>query len=165
MTSVRFTDKTKKFNSSLRPGVKTVWLRLQSSNKTLTRNVSGRSRHQITYQALMCSTAAQERKKNFPKTVFWHFCVAFKQANACVDKHLLENNDMPSETSDNQSAIYPFKGNTITWEKHSKDRFSDFMELTLSRKTPAGQQRTYWTRKTPAGQQTTYCFVNLSGCV
>ena len=153
MTSVRFTGKTKKFNSSLRPGIKTVWLRLQCSNKTLTRNVPGRSRHQITHQALMCSMAAQERKKNFPKTVFWHFCVDFEQANTCIDKHLLEHNDMPNETSDNQSAIYPLKNNTIN------------VELTLTRKTPTGQKRTYWTRKTPAGQQTTYCFVNLSGCV
>ena len=151
MMSVTFKAKTKKCKPSLGPGLKTVWRRLPSSNKNADPNTaSGQSRHQTTHQALTCSMTAQQCKNNVPKTVLWHDYVDFEQINASIDEP--EHNDRWNETSDNQWVIYPLKDTTTTWEKRSKDYFPGVIELTLS-------------RKTSAGQQTTYCFVNFSGCV
>ena len=63
-----------------------------------------------------------------------------------------EHSDRWNETSDNQLIIELLKDTTTTWEKRSKDCFPDVMELTLS-------------KKTPAGQQTICCFVSFSSCV
>ena len=60
-----------------------------------------------------------------------------------LTKRQPERSERPSETLDHQSVIYPLKDTTATSGKLSKDYFSDVMELTLSGKTPAGQQTTY----------------------
>ena len=141
-----FKAKTKKCKPSLGPGVKTVWRRLQSSNKNID-PVSGQSRHQTTHQALTCSMTAQQHKNNSDTTV-----LSLSKQMPVLTKHQPEHNDRRNETSDNQSVIYSLKDATTTWEKRSKDCLPDVMETSLS-------------RKTSAEQQTTYCFVNLSGCV
>ena len=148
MTSVTFKAKQKKCKPLLGPGIKMVWHRLQSSNKITDLNtVSGQSRHQTTHQSLTCSMTAQQHKNNSDTTV-----LSLSKQMSVLTKHQPEHNDRQNETLENQSVIYPLKDATTTWEKRSKDRFPDVIELTLS-------------KKTPAVQQTTYCFVNFSGCV
>ena len=90
---------------------------------------------------------AQQHKNNSDTTV-----LSLSKQMSVLTKHQLEHNDRRNETSDNQSVIYPLKDATTTREKRSKDCFPAVTELTLS-------------KKTPAGQQTTYCFVNSLGCV
>ena len=148
MTSVMFKAKTKKCKPSLGPGIKMVWCRLQSSNKNTDPNtVSSQSRHQSTHQALTCSMTAQQHKNNTDTTV-----LSLSKHMPVLTKHQPEHNDRWNKTSDNQLIIYMLKDATTTWEKRSKDCFPHVIGLTLS-------------KKTPAGQQTTYCFINFSGCV
>ena len=128
----------KKCKLSLGPGVKTVWRRLQSSNKNADPNtVSGQSRHQTTHQVLTCSMTAQQHKNNSDTTV-----LSLSKQMPVLTKHQPEHNDRRNETSDNQSVIYSLKDATTTWEKRSKDCLPDFMEISLSRKTSAEQQTT-----------------------
>ena len=135
----------KKCKLSLGPGVKTVWRRLQSSNKNADPNtVSGQSRHQTTHQVLTCSMTAKQHKNNS--------VVSLSKQMSVLTKHQPEHNDRRNETSDNQSVIYSLKDGTRKWEKRSKDCLPDVMKISLS-------------RKASAEQQTTYCFVNLLGCV
>ena len=69
MTSVTFNAETKKCKPSSGPGVKTVWWRLQSSNKNADPDtVSDQSKHQTTHQALTCSMTAQQHKNNSDTT-------------------------------------------------------------------------------------------------
>ena len=138
--------KQKKCKPSLGPGVKTVWRRLQSSNKNID-PVSGQSRHQTTHQALTCSMTAQQHKNKSDTTV-----LSLSKQILVLTKHQREHDDRRNETSDNQSVIYSLKDATTTWEKRSKDRLPDAMKISLN-----------W--KASGEQQTTYCFVNLSGCV
>ena len=148
MTSVTFNAETKKCKPSSGPGVKTVWWRLQSSNKNADPDtVSDQSKHQTTHQALTCSMTAQQHKNKSDTTV-----LSSSKQILVLAKHQPEHDDRWNETSDNQSVIYSLKDATTTWEKRSKDCLPDVMETSLS-------------RKTSAEQQTTYCFVNLSGCV
>ena len=138
--------KQKKFKPSLGPGVKTVWHRLQSSNKNTDLNtVSGQSRHQTTHQALTCPKTTQQHRKNFDTTV-----LSLSKQMPVLMKYQPEHNGRRNKTLDNQSVIYPLKDATTTWGRRSKDCFPDVIELTV-------------TRKTPAWQQTTYCFVNSFG--
>ena len=148
MTSVTFNAETKKCKPSSGPGVKTVWWRLQSSNKNADPDtVSDQSKHQTTHQALTCSMTAQQHKNNSDTIV-----LSLSKKILVLTKHQPEHNDRRNETSGNQSVIYSLKDATTTWEKRSKDCLPNVMKISLS-------------RKTSAEQQTTYCFVNLSGCV
>ena len=90
---------------------------------------------------------AQQLKSNSDTPV-----LSLSKQMPVLTEHQPEHNDRRNETSDNQSAIYPLKDATTTWEKRSKYCFLDVMKLTLS-------------RKFPAEQQTAYYFVNLSGWV
>ena len=140
--------KQKKCKPLLGPGIKMVWRRLQSSNKNADPNtVSGQSRHQTNHQSLTCSMTAQHYKNNSDTTV-----LSLSKQMYVLTKYQPEHKDKRNKTSDNQSVIYLLKDATTTWEKRCQDCFPDVIELTLS-------------KKTPAGQQTTYCFVNFSGCV
>ena len=151
MMSVTFKAKTKKSRPSLGPGLKKVSRR--AVTKTLTRTqcqVDPDTRKPIRY------LSAQWQHNNVRTTFQRPFSdttvLILSRQMSVLTKHQPEHNDRRSETSDNQSAIYPLKDTTTTWEKRSKDCFPDVMELTLS-------------RKTPVGRKTTYCFVNSSGCV
>ena len=89
MTSVTFKAKTKKCKPSLGPGIKTVWRRLQSSNKNADPNtVSGQSRHQTTHQSLTCSMTAQQHKNNSDTTV-----LSLSKQMSVLTKHQPEHND------------------------------------------------------------------------
>ena len=139
--------KQKKCKPSLGPGVKTVWRRLQSSNKSWPKHsfrlVQTPDNPSGTY-VLNDSAATQEK--------LWHHCAQFEQANACIDETSART--WWQVKQDIRQAIRHLLAQRChsNMRKRSKDCLPDVMEISLS-------------TKTSAEQQTTYCFVKLSGCV
>ena len=71
MMSVTFQAKTKKLQTVVRSWSKDGITQTTKLQQNTDRNtVPGQSTHQTTYQALMCSMTAHQRKTNVSKTVF-----------------------------------------------------------------------------------------------
>ena len=115
MASVTFKAKTQKCKPWLGPGVKTVWRRLQSSNKTLTRTqfqVDTDTRQPIRH--LRAQSQHNKVRTTFQRRFSDTIVLTLSKQMPVLTKHQPEHNDRPNGTSDDQSVIYPLKDTTTT---------------------------------------------------